>query len=151
MPNQKETAMMASTILRASLACLVLMAVLLSAGCTGEEQSPTVQVPDTEFRGETFGYDDRVIFRFIPETDEAGNYNVTYTLEKGVSWGTTLESRENVTCGNVSRDNPIEFVVFRESPSNSAAIDIEIRSMDGEVLYRSRTAVAPATSTPALP
>lgn len=140
--------MMASMILRASLACLVFMAVLLSAGCTGEEQPSAGQAPAPEFRGETFGYDDRVIFRFTPDTDEAGTYNVTYTLEKGVSWGTTLESRESVTCSNVSRANPIEFVVFRESPSQSAAIELEIRSTDGEVLHRSRTAVAPVAPTP---
>jgi len=140
---------MTSTMMHASLACLLLIAVLLSAGCIGQ-QSQEDPLPGPDFRSETSGYDDRVEFRFIPETDEAGTYNVTYTIEQGVPWGTTIDSRENVTYENVSHDNPIEFVVLRQDPSNGAAIDIEIRSMTGEVLHRSRTSVQPTTPTPAL-
>ncbi len=137
--------------MRASFACLFLTAVLLSAGCTGQEQSPAEQAPDPDFRSETFNYDDRVIFRFIPDTGEAATYSVTYTIEQGVPWGTTIDSRENLTYENVSRDNPIEFVVLHQDPSDSAAIEIEIRSTTGEVLHRSRTSVQPGTPTPTLP
>lgn len=141
---------MTSTMMRASLACLLLIAMLLSAGCAGQ-QSQEDLLPGPDFRSETSAYGDRVEFRFIPETDEGGTYNVTYTIEQDVLWGTTIETRENVTYGNVSRDNPIEFVALRQDPSNGAAIDIEIRSMTGEVLHRSRTSVQPTTPTPALP
>ncbi|WP_250986605.1 hypothetical protein [Methanoculleus oceani] len=142
---------MTSTIIRASLVCLVLAAVLLSAGCTEREQSPGDRVPGPDFRGETSGYDDRVVFRFIPETDAAATYSVTLTIEQDVSWGTTIETRENVIYENISRGNPIEIVVPREGPSDGAAIEIEIRNTAGEVLHRSRTSVQPGTPTPALP
>jgi hypothetical protein len=137
-------------MIHASLACLLLIAVLLSAGCTGQ-QSQEDPLPGPDFRSETSGYDDRVEFRFIPEIDEAAAYSVTYTIEQGVLWGTTIDSGENVTYENVSHDNPIEFVVLHQDPSNSVAIDIEIRSMTGEVLHRSRTSVKPTTPAPALP
>ncbi|MDV2481344.1 hypothetical protein F8E02_04840 [Methanoculleus sp. Wushi-C6] len=151
MPDDEETAMTTSTILQRSFVCLFFAAVLLSAGCLGQEQAPAVEGPAPEFRGETFNYDDRVIFRFIPETDEAGTYSVNYILEQGVSWGTTRESRENVIFANVSRANPIEFVLPRESPSDTAAVEIEIRSTAGVLLYKSRIAVTPVTPTPTLP
>jgi hypothetical protein len=134
----------------ASFACLLLIAVLLSVGCTGQQPGGD-RVSGPEFRGETFNYDDRTVFRFIPNTDEAAAYSVTYTIEQGVPWGTTIETRENVIYENTSRSNPIEIVAPREDPSNGAAIDIEIRSMTGEVLHRSRTSVQPTTPAPALP
>jgi len=120
---------------------------LLSAGCIGEEQSSAGQTA-TEFRGETSGYDDRVVFRFIPNTDEAATYSVTCTIERDVSWGTTSETREDVRYENISRSNPIEIVVPREEPLDGAAIEIEIRNTAGEVLHQSRTSVAPATPVP---
>ncbi len=143
--------MTTSTIARASLVCLVLAAVLLSAGCTEREQSPGDRVPGPDFRGEASGYDDRVVFRFIPNTDEAATYSVSCTIERDVSWGTTSETRENVRYENISRSNPLEFVVPREDPSDGAAIEIEIRNTAGEVLHQSRTSVQPGTPTPALP
>lgn len=151
MPDDEETVMTTSTIMQRSLVCLFLAAVLLSAGCMGQEQGPAGGVPAPDFRGQTFNYDDRVIFRFIPDTDGAGTYSVNYILEQGVSWGTTRETRENVIFANISRGNPIEFAVPRESPSDSAAVEIEIRSAAGVLLYKSRIAVAPVTSTPTLP
>ena len=141
---------MTSTIMHASFACLLLIAVLLSAGCTGQQPGGD-QVPGPDFRGETFNYDDRTVFLFIPNTDEATAYSVTYTIEQDVFWGTTIDSRENVIYENISRGNPIEIIAPREDPSNGATIDIEIRSMTGEVLHRSRTSVQPGTPAPALP
>ncbi|WP_292364397.1 MULTISPECIES: hypothetical protein [unclassified Methanoculleus] len=142
---------MTSTITHALLVCLFLAAALLSAGCTGGEQPPAEQEPGPVFRGETLGYDDRVVFRFIPNTDEPGAYSVTCTIERDVSWGTTSETREDVLYENVSRGNPIEFVVPREDPSDGAAIEIEIRNTAGEVLHQSRTSVSPATPVPTSP
>lgn len=133
---------MTSTMMHAPLACLLLIAVLLSAGCTGQQPGGG-QVPGPDFRGETFNYDDRTVFHFIPNTDEAAVYSVTYTIEQDVSWGTTIDSGENVIYENISRSNPIEIIAPREDPSNGAAIEIEIRSMTGEVLHRSRTSVQP--------
>ncbi|WP_214040996.1 hypothetical protein [Methanoculleus sp.] len=133
-----------STITRASLVCLFLAVVLLSAGCTSGEQPPAGKAADPDFRGETLSYDDRVVFRLIPEADEAAAYSVTCTIERDISRGTTIETRANVLYENISRGNPIEIVVPREDPSDGAAIEIEIRSTTGEVQYRSRTSVAPA-------
>ena len=132
---------MTSTIMSASFACLLLIAVLLSVGCTGQQPGGD-RVSGPEFRGETFNYDDRTVFHFIPNTDEAAAYSVTYTIEQGVPWGTTIESRENVIYENISRSNPIEIVASREDSSNGAAINIEIRS---------RTSIQPITPIPALP
>ncbi len=142
--------MMTTTTTRLILMCLFLTAVLLSAGCTGEEQSFAEQAA-TEFRSETSGYEDRVEFRFIPNTDEAATYSVTHTIERDVSWGTTIETREDVRYENISRSNPIEIVVPREDPSDGAAIEIEIRNTAGVVLHQSRTSVAPATPVPTPP
>ncbi len=142
---------MTSTMTRTSLVCLFLAAVLLSAGCTSAEQPHAGKAAGPDFRGETLGYDDRVVFRFIPEADEAAAYSVTCTIEQDVSWGTTIETRENVIYENISGDNPIEFVILRQDPSDGAAIEIEIRSTTGEVLHRSRTSVTPATPTPTMP
>ncbi|KAF5045602.1 MULTISPECIES: KOW domain-containing RNA-binding protein [Methanoculleus] len=103
---------------------------------------------DAEFRGETAGYDDRVEFRFVPDTDEPGAYSATYTIERDVSWGTTIETRENVQYEDISRADPIEVVVPREAPSDGVALEIEIRNSAGDVLHRSRTSVAPATPVP---
>ncbi|KUL02449.1 MAG: hypothetical protein XE10_0688 [Methanoculleus marisnigri] len=52
---------------------------------------------------------------------------------------------------NISRSNPMELVTPRGDPSNGAAIEIEIRSMTGEVVHRSRTSVQPTTPAPVLP
>lgn len=52
---------------------------------------------------------------------------------------------------NISHSNPMEFVTPRGDPSNGAAIDIEIRSMTGEVLHQSKTSIQPTTLAPALP
>jgi hypothetical protein len=52
---------------------------------------------------------------------------------------------------NISRSNPMELVIPRRDPSNGAAIGIEIRSMAGEVLHRSRTSVQPTTPALVLP
>ncbi|MDD4252232.1 MAG: hypothetical protein PHT74_03695 [Methanoculleus horonobensis] len=142
--------MTTTTTVRSVLACLVLTAVLLSAGCTGEEQ-PSVGQAATEFRSETFGYDDRVEFRYIPNSDEPGIYSATCTIERDVSWGTTIETRENVRYEEISRANPIEIVVPREDPLDRVALEIEIRNAGGDVLHRSRTAVAPATPVPTPP
>jgi hypothetical protein len=138
---------MTSTITHALLVCLFLAAALLSTGCT-DQQSFAGKAMDTDFRSETSGYDDRVEFRFIPNTDEPGHYSVTYTIERDVSWGTTSETREDVRYENISRSNPIEIVVPREDPPDGAAIEIEIRNTAGEVLHQSRTSVAPATPVP---
>ncbi|MDV4342129.1 hypothetical protein HL657_02815 [Methanoculleus sp. YWC-01] len=141
---------MTSTITHALLVCLFLVAFLLSAGCT-DQQSFSGKAMDTEFRSETSGYEDRVEFRFIPNTDEAATYSVTHTIERDVSWGTTIETREDVRYENISRSNPIEIVVPREDPSDGAAIEIEIRNTAGVVLHQSRTSVAPATPVPTPP
>ncbi|KDE55046.1 hypothetical protein EI28_09510 [Methanoculleus sp. MH98A] len=132
---------------RALLVCLFLAAALLSAGCTEQQSSPG-EAMDTKFRGETAGYDDRVEFRFVPDTDEPGTYSVTCTIERDVSWGTTIETRENVRYENISRANPIEVVVPREAPSDGVAIEIEIRNAAGDVLHQSRTSVGPVTPVP---
>lgn len=145
--NRQEAVTMTSTITRVLPVCLFIAAVLLSAGCIGEEQSSAGQAA-TEFRGETAGYDDRVEFRFIPNSDEPRTYSATYTIERDVSWGTTIETREDVIYENISRNNPIEIVVPREEPPDGAVIEIEIRNTAGEVLHQSRTSVAPATPVP---
>jgi hypothetical protein len=132
------------------MACAFLIVILLSAGCI-EPQQQREQVPGPDFRGETINYDDRVIFRFIPDTAEPATYSVTYTIEKGVPWGTTIESRDNATYEHISNDNPLEFVVDRQAGSDRVAIEIEIRNTEGEVLHRSRTSVKPGTPTPTLP
>lgn len=103
---------------------------------------------DADFRSETAGYDDRVEFRFVPDTDEPGTYSATYTIERDVSWGTTIETRENVQYEDISRADPIEVVVPREAPSDGVALEIEIRNAAGDVLHRSRTSVAPAIPVP---
>lgn len=132
------------------IASLFIAAVLLSAGCIGEEQTSVGPVA-TEFRSETSGYDDRVEFRYIPNSDEPGTYNAACTIERDVSWGTTIESRENVRYEGISRTNPIEIVVPREDPLDRVALEIEIRNAAGDVLHRSRTSVAPATPVPTPP
>ncbi|BBL67326.1 hypothetical protein MchiMG62_05070 [Methanoculleus chikugoensis] len=136
--------------MRSVFACLFIAAALLSAGCTGEEEPFTGQAA-TEFRSETSGYDDRVEFRFVPNSDEPGTYSAIYTLERDVSWGTTTETRENVRYEDISRASPIEIVVPREAPLGRVALDIEIRNAAGDVLHRSRTSVAPATPVPIPP
>ncbi|WP_054848529.1 hypothetical protein [Methanoculleus chikugoensis] len=104
--------------MRSVFACLFIAAALLSAGCTGEEEPFTGGQAATEFRSETSGYDDRVEFRFVPNSDEPGTYSAIYTLERDVSWGgTTTETRENVRYEDISRASPpIEIVVPREAP-----------------------------------
>jgi|GEM_PF-946156 len=145
--NQQELVTMTSTLTRVLLVCLFLAAVLLSAGCIGEDE-PSAGQAATEFRGETSGYDNRVEFRFIPNSDEPGTYSATYTIERDVSWGTTIETRENVRYEEISRGNPIEIVVPREEPLDGVALEIEIRNAAGEVLHQSRMSVAPATPVP---
>ncbi|WP_221057748.1 hypothetical protein [Methanoculleus chikugoensis] len=142
--------MTTTTTMRSVFACLFIAAALLSAGCTGEEEPFTGQAA-TEFRSETSGYDDRVEFRFVPNSDEPGTYSAIYTLERDVSWGTTTETRENVRYEDISRASPIEIVVPREAPLGRVALDIEIRNAAGDVLHRSRTSVAPATPVPIPP
>ncbi|NMA10456.1 hypothetical protein L21_1355 [Methanoculleus chikugoensis] len=142
--------MTTTTTMRLVLACLCIAASLLSAGCTGEEGPFTGQAA-TEFRSETAGYDDRVEFRFVPDSDESGTYSATCTIERDVSWGTTIETRENVRYEGISRASPIEFVVPREDPLGRVALEIEIRNAAGDVLHRSRTSVAPATPVPTPP
>ncbi|KLK89046.1 hypothetical protein SZ63_00890 [Methanoculleus sediminis] len=136
--------------MRLILACLFIAAVLLSAGCTGEEQSSMGQAV-TEFRSETSGYDDRVEFRFVPDSDDPGTYSATCTIERDVSWGTTIETRENVRYEGISRANPIEIVIPREDPLDRVALEIEIRNTAGDILHQSRTSVAPATPVPTPP
>ena len=60
-------------------------------------------------------------------------------------------TRENVRYEGISRTNPIEIVVPRDDPSESAAVEIEIRSAAGDVLHQGRTSVAPATPVPTPP
>ena len=141
--------MTTTTTMRSVLACLFIAAALLSAGCTGEE--PFTGQAATEFRSETSGYDDRVEFRFVPNSDEPGIYGAIYTIERDVSWGTTIETRENVRYEDISRASPIEFVVPREDPLGRVALEIVIRNAGGDVLHRSRTSVAPATPVPTPP
>ncbi|WP_156168323.1 hypothetical protein [Methanoculleus sediminis] len=142
--------MTTTTTMRLILACLFIAAVLLSAGCTGEEQSSMGQAV-TEFRSETSGYDDRVEFRFVPDSDDPGTYSATCTIERDVSWGTTIETRENVRYEGISRANPIEIVIPREDPLDRVALEIEIRNTAGDILHQSRTSVAPATPVPTPP
>ncbi|HQD26103.1 MULTISPECIES: hypothetical protein [Methanoculleus] len=138
---------MTSTVKRIFLVCLILVTMLFTAGCTGEGQSSAGKTA-TEFRGEASGYDDRVEFRYIPNSDEPETYSVTYTIERDVSWGTMIETRENVRYERISSGNPIAIVVPREEPMDGVALEIEIRSAAGVVLHQSRTSVGPETPVP---
>lgn len=142
--------MMVTTTVRPILVCLLLVTVLLSSGCIGKEQALMGQAAP-EFRSETTAYDDRVEFRYIPDSDEPGTYSVTCTIERNVSWGTEIETRESVRYVGVSRAGPIEFVVPREGPLDSVALEIEIRSAAGVFLHWSRTSMAPAMPVPTPP
>jgi|LSQX01.3.fsa_nt_gb hypothetical protein len=139
-----------TTTTRLVLVYLLLAAVLLGAGCTDGGQSVTGAAA-TEFLSETATYDDRVEFRFVPNSDGPGTYSATCRIERNVSWGTTIETRENVQYEDISRAKPIEIVVPRDDPSDGAAVEIEIRSLAGDVLHQSRTSVAPATPVPTPP
>lgn len=136
--------------MRLIFVCLCVAAALLSAGCIGEE-GPSAGQTATEFRSETSSYDDRVEFRFVPDSDEPGTYSTTYTIERDVSWGTTIETRENVRYEDISRTSPIEIVVPREEPPDGVALEIEIRNTAGDVLHQSRTSMAPAAPAPTPP
>jgi hypothetical protein len=115
--------------------CLLAGAGLL-AGCIGtDEEEATAPLP--EFRGEMDGYDDRVIFRFIPDTTSPGTYVARYEITRD---GTTHQSRSNEGFDGISSENPIRFTVPRE-PEESVAISLEIRNEDGILVHESWTAV----------
>ena len=56
-----------TTTMHPILGCLLLAAVLLCAGCIADGQSFTG--PATGFLSETTAHDDRVEFRFVPDSD----------------------------------------------------------------------------------
>jgi hypothetical protein len=129
---------MTRTYFRICAFCLLAGAGLL-AGCLGTYEEEAA-VPLPEFRAETIGYDDRVIFRFIPDIAEPCTYVATYEITRN---GTTYQSRSNARYDGISSDNPIRFTVRRE-PGEIVAISLEIRNEEGVPVHKSGTGVGPA-------
>jgi hypothetical protein len=139
------------SLLPGILAFFVAMAVL-GAGCTGPQiPSPdrvtpagtAVQdIPTGEagpFSEETFAGEDRVVVRYVPESEEPTEYRVSYEIIKN---GTTDRRVEERIYENVSRINPIAVVVVRD-PGETVAIDATIRYGNGTVVWESSAAYGP--------
>lgn len=126
------------------LLALAAVAVACGAGCLSPEP-PEQPVPGPEFRQSTEGYDDRVVFAIIPESDTPGTYVVDYEILRN---GTTVEARTGVIYENVAEGAPIVFEVPR-SPDDRVSLEVEVRNTDGDVLHTSTTVIGPVTTVPA--
>lgn len=115
---------------------LLLIPLLAAAGCTGPQVQPP-PAPAPEFRSESVGYDDRVVFRFIPDTSQPATYFVTYDITRN---GNTVTSEVQAVYEGVDRSSPIEFTVERE-PGDAVEIAITVVNADGVEVHMSRIAV----------
>ncbi|RXE56935.1 hypothetical protein ABH15_01960 [Methanoculleus taiwanensis] len=119
--------------------CLLLL-LICSPGCIGQSiPQPSAPMPD--FRAESVGYDDRIVFRFIPDTGTPATYFVTYEIIRN---GTTVRSETQTVYNAVDRSNPIAFTVQRE-PGDSVVIEITIVNADGWEVYASGITVRSST------
>ena len=126
------------------LLALAAVAVACGAGCLSPEP-PEQPVPGPEFRQSTEGYDDRVVFAIIPESDTPGTYVVDYEILRN---GTTEEARTGVIYENIAETAPIVYEVPRAT-GDTIALEIEVRNTEGDVLHASTTVINPAARVPA--
>ncbi|MDN7024713.1 hypothetical protein FGU65_07405 [Methanoculleus sp. FWC-SCC1] len=115
---------------------LLLMLLLAASGCTVPQVQPP-PAPTPEFRSESVGYDDRVVFRFIPDTSQPATYFVTYDITRN---GNTVTSEVQAVYEGVVRSGPIEFTVER-GPGDAVEIAITVVNADGVEVHMSRIAV----------
>ncbi len=114
--------------------CLLLL-LICGAGCIGPQAQPPAPTPD--FQAESVGYNDRIIFQFVPDTGTPATYFVTYEITRN---GTTVRSETQSVYNAVDRTTPIVFTVQRE-PGDSVAIEITIFNADGREVYASEITV----------
>ncbi len=122
------------------VASLLLILLLAAAGCIVPQVQPP-PAPTPEFRSESVGYDDQVIFQFIPDTSVPAIYFVTYDITRN---GATVVSEVQAVYKAVDRTSPVSFTVQRE-PGDSVEIAITIVNADGVEVYASRIAVRGGT------
>ncbi len=95
-------------------------------------------LPDDLLIAKSYGYDDRLVFTYVPRTPEVTiDLYADYELKKD---GTTISSGNSRPYEAVSTNNPITFEIPR-APSSVYAFNISVEDDEGNLVHKSTVTI----------
>ena len=122
----------------------IVIFIIIFLGCQPEisqNSEPEDNQCRHEFVPETQGFEDRLVFQYIPKKSHTTDYFISYTIQQDKNF-IVNEKKEKVE--SVNQEHPIQVSVYRE-PQSEYIMNMEIRDFNGKnCLYQGKIGIQKA-------